>query len=1021
MAKTKVTTEDTGLMDQTTMRDVTSRTTDDLLYILLRFRTHQYVITGDIEKMYRQFLVRPEDRKYQQILWRDDDGEIKTYQLNTVTFGLSAAPYLAIRCLTQLAEDEEGLTEEHINKQIHLGDSSVIKTLGIVWNSTHDSITYTVKPIIHTTRVTKRMISSEIARIYDPLGLLEPVIIVAKLHAKWLQYYTKLPLLNNVRFQRKVIISSATTLELHGFCDASEKAYGACVYIRSCNTDGDTLVELFASKSRVAPLKTQSIPRLELCGAVLLAGLMNTIIRALHIPVEHIHFWTDSTIVLHWLHSSPHSLKTFVANRVAEIQSTTTIMNWHHVKSLDNPADLLSRGQGIEEFVQPSIWQHGPHWLRQGSTHWPHWEPTPPADDPESKRAMCMATTPATIDTSILERYSSWEKLVRVIALCRRWKPGLIVRGSLRVAELSQSRAVIIKLLQRTYLKAEIDRLQREINPHLSSKLAKLNPFLDQDGILRVGGRLHNSTLSNSQKHPIILPKSHITTCIIMSEHRSLLHAGAQTTLYSLRRTYWPIDGRNQVWKTIHGCVRCRRANPPPVEYIMGSLPRERVIESRPFTNVGVDYCGPFFVKERQHRNRGRIKVYVAVFVCFATRAVHLELVSDLTSEAFIAALQRFIGRRGLCANLYSDNGSNFKGAANELRELRDLLRSDDHRERVVTFLAKRAINWHFIPPQAPHFGGLWEAAVKSFKHHFKRVVGVELFTFENLNTLIINIDAILNSRPLTPISSDPTDLLALTPGHFLIGDALTSLRERDLGDTNPNRLSVWQRIQQLKQQFWKRWSREYLNELTSRNKWTRGQHPITEGTLVLLREDNVPSMQWPLGRVLKTHPGSDGIIRAVIVKTATNVFDRSVKKLVPLFHQPEEHRRNEHTTSINNQKKAEFLHRFITVDKTWIHHFTPETKEQSKQWTVWGAPAPKKAKTVPSAGFSECRLSDKIKEKRPHLAKKKVLFRQDNAPAKIQELKFELPPHIRGYNDQNRRFNIKGCSSGMENRFPKD
>ncbi|XP_076384921.1 uncharacterized protein LOC143263875 [Megalopta genalis] len=764
---------------------------DDLLYILLRFRTHQYVITGDIEKMYRQFLVRPENRKYQQILWRDDDGEIKTYQLNTVTFGLSAAPYLAIRCLTQLAEDEghrfnhasniikrdfyvddlltgtttieeaislrndltsllnsaglhmrqwasndrcllEGLTEEHINKQIHLGDSSVIKTLGIVWNSTHDSITYTVKPIVHTTCVTKRVISSEIARIYDPLGLLGPVIIVAKLllqelwtlkidwdeslpmtiHAKWLQYYTKLPLLNDVRFQRKVIISSATTLELHGFCDASEKAYGACVYLRSCNTDGGTLVELFASKSRVAPLKTQSIPRLELCGAVLLAGLMNTIIKALHIPVEHIHFWTDSTIVLHWLHSSPHSLKTFVANRVAEIQSTTTIMNWHHVKSLDNPADLLSRGQGIEEFVQPSIWQHGPHWLRQGSTHWPHWEPTPPADDPESKRAMCMATTPATIDTSILERYSSWEKLVRVIALCRRWKPGLIVRGSLTVAELSQSRAVIIKLLQRTYLKAEIDRLQREINPHLSSKLAKLNPFLDQDGILRVGGRLHNSTLSNSQKHPIILPKSHITTCIIMSEHRSLLHAGAQTTLYSLRRTYWLIDGRNQVWKTIHGCVRCRRANPPPVEYLMGSLPRERVIESRPFTNVGVGYCGPFFVKERQHRNRGRIKVYVAVFVCFATRAVHLELVSDLTSEAFIAALQRFIGRRGLCANLYSDNGSNFKGAANELRELRDLLRSDDHRDRVVTFLAKRAINWHFIPPQAPHFGGLWEAAV---------------------------------------------------------------------------------------------------------------------------------------------------------------------------------------------------------------------------------------------------------------------------------------------------------------------
>ncbi|XP_076384620.1 uncharacterized protein LOC117224036 [Megalopta genalis] len=954
---------------------------DDLLYILLRFRTHQYVVTRDIEKMYRQFLIRPEDRKFQQVLWRDHNDNIKTFQLNTVTFGLSAAPYLAIRCLTQLADDEhhrfpqaskvlkqdfyvddlitgtptiqeaislrkeltsllntaglhirqwasndkrllEDLSDENINQQLHLGESSIVKTLGIVWNSADDSITYTVRPILHTPRATKRFISSEIAKIYDPLGLLGPVIITAKLilqelwtlridwdeslpmaiHNKWSQYYSQLPLLNQARFRRKTIIQSASNIELHGFCDASERAYGACVYIRSQNNHGETIVELLVAKSRVAPLKSKSIPRLELCGSVLLASLMTTVKKALDLQIEHTVYWTDSTIVLHWLRSSPHTLKTFVANRVSEIQSTTTITDWRHVSSTDNPADLLSRGQTIKDFLQSSVWQNGPSWLQQEHSHWPTWETVLHINDPERKIAICMATIPVTKDAKILERYSSWTKLVRVIALCRRWRPGRIIKGSLTVSELSQSRVTILRMLQEIYFKTEILALRRQSDPYLHGKLAKLNPFLDQDGLLRVGGRLKNSTLTYSQKHPILLPKSHITTCIIMNEHKNLLHAGAQTTLYSLRRTYWPIDGRSLVWRTIHGCVRCRRASPPSVEYIMGNLPIARVTESRPFTNVGIDYCGPFFIKEKQHRNRGRVKVYVAVFVCLAIKAIHLELVSDLTSEAFIGALRRFIARRGFCVNLYSDNGTNFKGANNELRELRELLRSDDHLKKINTFLIERAINWHFIPPQAPHFGGLWEAAVKSFKYHLKRVVGPELLTFEGLNTLIIDVEAILNSRPLTPLSSDPSELLALTPGHFLIGDALTSLRDRDLQGTPANRLSAWQRVQQLKQHFWKRWHREYLNQLANRNKWTRGQHSIIEGAIVLLREDNVPSMHWPLGRIIKTHPGSDGIVRVATVRIASNVFDRSVKKLVPLLCHSEDRPRENNLTMVIRQ-----------------------------------------------------------------------------------------------------------------------
>ncbi|CAK9813845.1 hypothetical protein ANTPLA_LOCUS8006 [Anthophora plagiata] len=933
---------------------------DDLLYILLRFRIHQYVLTGDIEKMYRQIIVRPEDRKYQCILWRDSTGEISTYQLNTVTFGLSAAPFLAIRCLKQLALDEghrfphastilqrdfyvddaltgsstieeglvlrknltrllnlagmkirqwasndrrllQGLPENHINNKLHLGESSTIKTLGIYWNSSDDCIGYSVSTTADTTRVTKRSISSEIAKIYDPLGLLGPVVIVAKLllqqiwtmkidwdeslpmdlHTEWTRYYTQLPLLNNATFKRSTIIESPTNIELHGFCDASEKAYGACIYLRSIDVRGNIRVELLLAKSKVAPIKTQTIPRLELSGALLLSSLATTVQRALHVKVNRSIFWTDSTIVLHWINTSPHSLKTFVANRVSEIQTRTSITDWRHVRTEDNPADLISRGQSAVEFLQPSIWQQGPAWLKEEESHWPTWDIKRPTTDPEQKTAVCLITTP--IDTSLLERYSSWGKLQRIIARCLRWKRCNTQKGPLTVTELRQAHNRIIKLIQGLHFPEELQCLAKEKSNCITGKLQRLNPFVDQDGVLRVGGRLKHSLMPFSKKHPIILPKTFVTRLIIENEHQIHLHAGVQATLYAVREKYWPIDGRGQVWKAIKNCIRCCRAQPLPTDYVMGDLPATRVIETRPFTNTGVDYCGPFFIKEKQHRNRNRVKVYIAVFVCLAVKAVHLELVSDLTSEAFIAALRRFIARRGFCVSIQSDNGTNFVGANNELRELYDLLRSDDHINKVQTFLSNRLIQWHFIPPQAPHFGGLWEAAVKSLKYHLTRVVGAELFTFENFNTLVIEVESILNSRPLTPISSDPNDLLVLTPGHFLIGDSLMSLRERDFRDVPTNRLSHWQQIQKVKQFFWARWHREYLNELTTRSKWSSGSHNITKGAIVLLREDNIPPTQWALGRVTQIHPGSDGIVRAVTVKTATSVLVRSVKKLAPL------------------------------------------------------------------------------------------------------------------------------------------
>ncbi|XP_033297925.1 uncharacterized protein LOC117204532 [Bombus bifarius] len=698
------------------------------------------------------------------------------------------SPYLAIRCLKQLAEDEghrfpraaqvlqrdfyvddaltgaetkdealtlrteltkllqlaglnirkwasndndllHGLSLEETNHQHFLGDSQTLKTLGVFWNSFDDSILYSVEVKPTPSRVTKRIISSEIAKIYDPLGLLAPVIVRAKmllqriwsskidwdeslpieLHTEWERYYAQLPLLNNVRFPRKAIIESAMEIELHGFCDASEKAYGACVYLRTLTINGRAWTQLLTAKSKVAPLKCQTIPRLELSGALLLTSLMSTVQQALSQKITRTIYWTDSTIVLHWLNTSPHTLKTFVANRVSEIQTKTSIRDWRHVPTDDNPADLISRGQTPEEFLRPTIWQHGPAWLYQSEGYWPTWALTPQIEVPEQKGAICLSANPA--DYSLLERYSSWPKLIRIIARCLRWRQERNRAAPLTVTELRITHNKLIKLLQNIHFSEEIRTLQKDRNAAIKGKLTRLNPFIDKEGILRVGGRLSHSSMTFAQKHPIVLPKSSVTTRIIEHEHKIHMHSGTQATLYAVRQRYWPVDGRSQVWRAIKGCVRCCRAQPPPVEYVMGNLPEARVTESRPFTNVGVDYCGPFHIKEKRDRNRRQIKVYVAIFVCLAIKAVHIELVDDLTSEAFIAALRRFIARRGYCSTIHSDNGTNFRGASNELRELHDLLQSDDHKEKVTAFLADKQIEWRFIPPHSPHFGGLWEAA----------------------------------------------------------------------------------------------------------------------------------------------------------------------------------------------------------------------------------------------------------------------------------------------------------------------
>ncbi|CAK9816895.1 hypothetical protein ANTPLA_LOCUS9158 [Anthophora plagiata] len=487
------------------------------------------------------------------------------------------------------------------------------------------------------------------------------------------------------------------------------------------------------------------------------------------------------------------------------------------------------------------------------------------------------------------ERISSIDRLIRFVAFCRRAvsnrKVEFKTSGKYTIEELKRARLQIIRVIQQKHFSRDIKNLKEGIPLNSKGKLICLNPFLDSDGVIRVGGRLTNAQIAYSRKYSILLPHNdHVTNLIIRNEHIKHWHAGVQATLNAVRYNYWPIDGKNITRHIIHKCVRCSKLNPKLQNYTMGDLPKNRVIHSRPFTNVGLDYCGPFLLKEKKFRNKGKIKSYVAVFVCFTTRAVHLELVTDLTTETCLEAIKRFCARRGKPTNVYSDNATNFIGVKNEILKVRAFFMSNENNTKLSNYFQNEGINWHFIPPRSPHFGGLWEAAVRSFKHHLYRTVGEAMFTYEQFNTCIVEIESILNSRPLTPLSSDPNDLIALTPAHFLIGDSLPSFPEIDLQDVPINRLSTWQRVQKVKQHFWKRWHKEYLNELRTRSKWHQGNGvQIKIGQLVMIKEDNLPPMQWSMGRIVAVHPGADNIVRVATVKTQTGVYKRCVKKLAPL------------------------------------------------------------------------------------------------------------------------------------------
>ncbi|XP_071575473.1 uncharacterized protein [Temnothorax nylanderi] len=403
-----------------------------------------------------------------------------------------------------------------------------------------------------------------------------------------------------------------------------------------------------------------------------------------------------------------------------------------------------------------------------------------------------------------------------------------------------------LKTVQSTHYPDEIKNLSAGTPIKRSSPLKALNPFLDEHALIRLGGRLANSALPYDERHPIILPRHRVSALLIDRAHKRTLHGGTQLTLRTLRQQYWLVSARDAIKAQIRNCVTCIRERAASLFQVMGNLPEARVTVSAPFSHTGVDYAGPISITPIAGRGQRARKYYIAVFVCMATKAVHLEYAEDYSTAGFLAAFKRFASRRGLPSHMYSDNGTNFLDADRELSHaVRSLLRDAELHD----YFASENIQWHFNPPAAPHFGELWEAAVKAFKHHFRRIAKNHTLAQAELGTLICQIEACLNSRPIAALSDDPQDFAALTPGHFLIGRPLLSVPETSCLEIRENRLSRWQLVQKLHEQMWKSWSSDYLHALQQRHKWQRATAPLKVNELVLVCNNCLPPSKWDLNR----------------------------------------------------------------------------------------------------------------------------------------------------------------------------
>ena len=694
---------------------------------------------------------------------------------------------------------------------------------------------------------------------------------------RWHRWLSHIKSMADMEVPRHIGLSKVgvDNVQLHVFCDASDAGYGAVGYLRVVKTSSVSC-HFLMGKSRVAPKKVTTIPRMELVAGVLAIKLTRHLMKELKYPINGSTIWTDSLIVLYYLKNTSSRFKTFVANRVRYILENSTGCSWRHVPSDRNPADVASRGATCLQSQEMKLWLYGPEFLTQSEGKWPQCKVVLPETDIgiDVRSVLTISTNPWY--QSWFLRYSCWYKLLKAVAWMIRFKQYLMIMtgkridGSLKVGDLTLQELRIatdnvLRLVQEDCFGSQIDSSGRK-------SLKCLNP-LQINGLICVGGRLQQSQCV-TQRHPIIIPsKHHVTDLIIRSVHELNGHVGSVHVLANIRRNYWIVKGPSQVKRVLRNCSKCKLLYATPVEQIMSPLPYERVnVGSRPFRYCGVDYFGPFKVRS----GRSDRKRYGCLFTCMQSRAVHIEIAHSLSTDSFIMALMRLVNRRGSPEIMFSDKGSNFVGAEKELAtEWQGL------DQRVIhNSLRDKGIEWQYNPPGASHRGGVWERIIRSIRKLLSAITNEQILSDEAMVTAMTEVERIINDRPLVPVYDDPQAKDILRPIDLLVlggSDDMHICNNTNLAELYKK---SWRQAQHVASTFWRRWLCEYLPLLQRRQKWTKVRRDVRKGDLVLIVDTAAPRSVWRKGLVVDVHISPDGHTRKVTIRTTKGEVTRDIRSI---------------------------------------------------------------------------------------------------------------------------------------------
>ncbi|KAL0153188.1 hypothetical protein M9458_051515 [Cirrhinus mrigala] len=892
--------------------------TNSLVGVLIRFRQEPVALMADIESVFYRVKVPDKDTDLLRFLWWPEGDlaqPLLEYRMVVHLFGATSSPSCASYALRRTAEDashkvpqklvdtvlQNFYVDDYLNsvstethaivlaeqlrnlcpgggfhltkwisnsravlssipvegrakevKDLDLSHSilPMERALGVQWSTETDMFTFKVQ--IQAKQSTRQGILSVVSSIYDRLGFLAPVILPAKQllrnlckdkkgwdeeiqedqEQKWCDWLSDLQQLSRFTVPRCIKpanCGSTKLAQLHHFADASETGYGTVTYILMKNDKGDNHCSFLMAKSRVSPLKQITVPGLELTAAVVAVKIDKMMRQELRLNLEKSVFWTYSMTVLKYIENQNTRFKTFVANRLAVIQESTTANQWRYVNTTLNPADNASRGMRAEVFIRCESWIQGPSYLLKDENEWPK-RPDDTGkvanDDVEVKKSASVnvAVVDKSVDTVnlLINYYSNWHQLKRAVAWFLRFKEVLLSKqkkrkelkdavpqsesnagkcntllnqkmqkhkevwwsNALTLDELERAESELIRFTQREKYADEIATLQKNKGPvKKSSSIYKLDPVL-QDGVLRVGGRLNKSAMPEETKRPVILSKDlRIATLVLQHIHEELGHS---------------------------------------------------------------------------------------------VRAIHIEVAHSLDTDSCINALRRFICRRGQVAIMRSDQGTNFISADKELREaIRSL-----NQNKIQDAMSQKGIQWIFNPPAASHHGGAWERQIRTIWKVLMSVLKQQNVDDEGLQTVLCEVEAIVNDRPITKTSDDPNDLDALTPNHLLLLKTHATLPPGTFKKEDFYARRRWKQAQYLADLFWTRWTAEYLPQVQERQKWSKTHRNLQIGDVVLIVDHCAPRNSWRMGRIIKTMPDSNGTVRRVVEQTKTNTLERPITKL---------------------------------------------------------------------------------------------------------------------------------------------